>query len=300
MSAPEMDLFPGFDARMIDAGGVRLFCRLGGSGPALLMLHGFPQSHAMWHRIAAELARHFTLVIPDLRGYGASDAPEADASLYSKQQMAQDVLQLMHSLGHERFKVCGHDRGARVTYRLALDHPEAVSRAAVLDILPTHDYWARMDRQFALKVYHWSFLAQPAPLPETLIGGSPDYYIDHTMASWTAEKSLAAFTPAAMKAYRDAFRQPARIHAMCQDYRAGATTDLEHDGADIAAGRQIACPLLALWGTSGIAPGAGSPLDVWRRWAPQAEGQGISAGHFLAEENPEATLAALMPFLQKE
>jgi haloacetate dehalogenase len=217
--------------------------------------------------------------------------------------MARDVVAVMRALGHERFAVVGHDRGGRVGYRLALDDPGRVERLAVLDIVPTHAMWRGLDAKLAMKVYHWLFLAQPAPLPETLIGDKSDFYLEHTIASWTRDRSLAAFAPEALQHYRASFRQPERVHAACEDYRAGRTCDLDADEADAAAGRRIACPVLALWGAAGI-PGAGmpdetaGPLDIWRDWAEDVRGAAIQSGHFVCEENPEATLAALLPFLK--
>ncbi|ADZ71843.1 alpha/beta fold hydrolase [Polymorphum gilvum] len=294
------DLFPGFRNADVEGDGATIHCRIGGNGPPLLLLHGYPQSHVMWHRIAPELARRFTLVIADLRGYGQSSVPAAspDHASYSKRAMAADMVAVMDRLGHRRFAVCGHDRGARVGYRLALDHPERVARIAVLDILPTWDYWRKMDRAFALRVYHWAFLSQPAPMPERLIAGDAVGYLEHTLASWTAAKNLTTFAPEALAHYRAAYVQPERIRAMCDDYRAGAFVDFEHDAADRAAGRRIAAPLLALWGGTGIAQGADTPLDVWRQWADDASGEAIDSGHFVAEENPAALLALLVPFLE--
>jgi len=293
------DLFPGFLDAMIPGDGVDLHCRIGGAGPPLVLLHGYPQTHVMWHRIIADLAGSFTCVVPDLRGYGESGIVTGGNghAAYAKRAMANDIVALMRGLGHERFHLVGHDRGARVSYRLALDHPGVVTRLAVLDILPTYDYWARMDRAFALKVYHWTFLAQPEPLPETLISRAPVEYLDHTIASWTKARDLSAFDARAMARYRHAFSDPRRIWVTCEDYRAGATDDLAADTADVEAGNRIDCPLLALWGAAGIAPGADTPLDVWRRWAKDVCGREIDSGHFVAEENPAETIAALMPFL---
>lgn len=302
------ELFPGFASGTQSVNGVDIFYRAGGSGPPMLLLHGYPQSHAMWHRIAPRLAEHFSLVIPDLRGYGQSSALKDDAAhtVYSKREMAADMVALMRALGHERFDLVGHDRGARVAYRLALDTPEAVSRLAVLDIVPTHAMWTDFTVGLAMATYHWLFLAQPAPMPETLIAGQPDYYLDYTIASWTKAKDLSAFDPGAMDHYRTAYRQPDRIHAMCADYRAGQTTDFAIDSADVAAGRRIACPLLAVWGNAGIpsktedgdpATDGGAeakPLTVWKRWGTDVTGLGIDSGHFVAEENPSATLDALL------
>lgn len=298
------DLFPGFTEARLKGDGLELYARIGGEGPPLVLLHGYPETHVMWHRVAPELARHFTLVIPDLRGYGQSDcaAASVDGSAYSKRAMAADIVAAMASLGHDRFRLAGHDRGARVGYRLALDHRDRVERLAVLDILPTADYWRRMDRAYGLKMYHWMFLAQPAPLPETLIAGAPVTYLEHTLASWTKAGDLSAFDPRALDHYRRFFCEPDRIHAVCEDYRAGAGIDCDLDEADRAAGRTIACPLLAVWGGGGLASasaGAETQLDVWRRWADDVTGAPADSGHFVAEENPAATLAQLLPFMQR-
>jgi len=292
-----MAAFDGFDAEEHALGEATIFARRGGSGPPLLLLHGYPQSHLMWARVAEALAGRFTIVAPDLRGYGRSSAPPSHkGERYSKRVMAKDVVALMAALGHERFAVAGHDRGGRVAYRLALDHPDKVTKIAVLDIAPTWEMWAGMDAARAMSIYHWMFLAQPEPLPETLISAASQFYIDAKLASWTGDQSLKCFDAQALDAYRAAFRDPARVHATCEDYRAGATIDRALDEADRAAGRRIAAPLLALWGTKGIPAKGDNPLDVWRRWAIHASGAGIESGHFLPEEAPEATAKALAEF----
>jgi haloacetate dehalogenase len=204
----------------------------------------------------------------------------------------------MAGLGHARFAAVGHDRGARVAYRMAFDAPDAVSRLAVLDILPTWNYWERLDRASGLGIYHWMFLAQPHPLPETLIGGAPGYFLENALKSWTAAHDLSAFDPRALAAYHAQMADPERCRAMCEDYRAGASADVDDDAADRAAGRKIAAPLLALWGSRGIAKGKRSPIEVWNEWASDVRGQAVDCGHFLPEEAPEATLAALLPFLK--
>jgi haloacetate dehalogenase len=293
-------LFPGFAPHWVDGPVGKIFARVGGEGPPLVLIHGFPQTHVMWHEIAPQLARTHRVVCLDLRGYGWSAAPHGDGgkALYSKRAMAEDVVALMESLGHLRFGVVGHDRGARVAYRLALDHPGRVERLALLDIMPTISMWDGMNAARALQVYHWTFMAQPEPMPENLIKADPSGWLDHTMASWTRAQSIKAFAPAALAAYRQSFNDPARIHAACEDYRAGATTDLAHDREDMAAGKTILCPTFVLWGENGIPAKGASPLAVWREtFAPKAEGRGMASGHFVAEENPEATLAALTPFL---
>lgn len=289
--------FPGFETARIETSGGMIHARVGGpeQGPPLLLLHGFPQTHLMWARVAAALADTRRVIVPDLPGYGESDPPEGVEGA-SKRAMAARAVEAMASLGHERFDVAGHDRGGRVAYRMAFDHPERVARLAVLDILPTWEYWDRMGHAFALKIYHWAFLAQPEPVPERLIGAEPDFWIDHTIASWTASGDLSAFDPVAVEAYRANARNSRQLKAMCDDYRAGATVDFEHDDADREAGRRIACPTLVLWGATGIAAGASTPLDTWRDWAGDVRGEGIEAGHFIPEENPDATAAALMRF----
>lgn len=293
-------LFPGFKGHWIDTEIGRIFARVGGEGPPVVLIHGFPQTHAEWHRIAPELAKTHMVVCPDLRGYGWSSAPHGDGGreTYSKRAMGQDIVTVMQALGHLRFAVVGHDRGARVGYRLALDHPGRVERLALLDIMPTLEMWEGMDAARAMQVYHWTFLAQPEPVPERLLQGDAKAWLDHCIASWTASKTLDAFHPLALQAYAESFGDPSRIHAACEDYRAGATTDLAQDKADREAGKTILCPVLALWGEAGIPAKGASPLEIWRAsFAPQAEGQAVASGHFLPEENPQATLSALKPFL---
>jgi haloacetate dehalogenase len=291
------DLYLGFAAHWIDTSIGKIFARSGGNGPPLLLLHGYPQSNVMWHRVAPALAQRFTLVIPDLPGYGWSAAPEADAehAPYTKRAMAAIMVDLMEKLGHVRFRLAGHDRGGRVAYRLALDHPGRVERIAVLDIVPTYAMWHGMDRFMAMKVWHWPFLAQPYPLPEMLISKAPVDYLDWKMASWTKAKDLSAFDPRALAHYRTAFQDPARIHASCEDYRAGRGADLTHDEENRAAAKKITCPLIALWGAAGI-PSESGPLAIWREWANDVRGRPIDSGHFVCEENPDATTAALLEF----
>ncbi|WP_293867047.1 alpha/beta hydrolase [uncultured Alsobacter sp.] len=294
------DLFPGFDSRWIATDIGKTFARVGGSGPPVVLLHGFPQTHVMWHKVAADLATRHTVVIPDLRGYGWSSAPAGDAGhvLYSKRAMGQDIVKVMEELGHVRFGVVGHDRGARVGYRLALDHPGRVERLALLDIMPTLVMWEGMTAARAMQVYHWTFLAQPAPMPERLIGGNPIAWQDDKLASWSGTRDLSVFDARALAHYHAFFNNPDRIHALCEDYRAGATVDLKQDQDDRDAGRTIACPVLALWGASGIPAASSSPLESWRTtFAPQVQGTGVPSGHFVAEENPADTLEHLLPFL---
>ena len=296
-------LFPGFKAHWIDGPVGKIFARVGGEGPPLVLIHGFPQTHAEWHRLAPELAKTHTVVCPDLRGYGWSAAPHGDGgkALYTKRGMGEDIVAAMQALGHIRFGVISHDRGARVAYRLALDHPGRVERLALLDILPTVSMWEGMNAARAMQVYHWTFLAQPEPIPENLLKADPVGWLDRTIASWSRAKNLDLFDPLAMRSYAESFSDPSRTHAACEDYRAGASTDIEHDKADLAANRRILCPTLVLWGEAGIPAKGASPLEIWREtFAPQAEGQAIASGHFLPEENPQDTLAAVKPFLARE
>jgi haloacetate dehalogenase len=257
-------LFPGFATRRFEAPGGPIHGVVGGSGPPLLLLHGFPQTHACWHRVAPRLAERFTVVATDLRGYGDSARPATDArhAPYSKRAMAEDQVAVMRRLGFERFAVAGHDRGGRVAHRLARDHAERVTRLAVLDISPTKKMYESTDQRFATLYYHWFFLIQPFDLPERLIGADPDYYLLRKLGGW-GTKDLP-FAPEALAEYRRCFRDPAVIHAMCEDYRAAAGIDLEHDGADQA--RKLACPLLVLWGANGVVHRCFRPLDDWREW----------------------------------
>ena len=294
------DLFPGFAERRIGTvSGVEIYLRTGGSGPPLLLLHGYPQTHVAWHKIAPELARHCTLVVADLRGYGASSAPPGDAEhkTYAKRAMAEDCVAVMRALGHEQFMVAGHDRGGRVAYRLALDHPDTVSALIPVDILPTAEVWRRTSAESMLKSYHWAFLAQPHSMPETLICKDPVFYLEYTLKSWAKPRDLSPFSSEARAHYRALLTDPARVHAVCEDYRAGATIDRQFDEADRAAGRKIACPTFVLWARNYL---PGDPLEVWRAWCTNVSGASIDSGHFLAEENPRDTLAALIPFLNSQ
>ena len=285
-------MFEGFEEMMVDVGEAKLRLRRGGSGPPLLLLHGYPQTHAMWHKVAPLLAQDFTVVAADLRGYGGSSKPPStpDHEPYSKRAMARDQVALMAHLGFPNFAVAGHDRGGRVAYRLALDHPERVTKLATLDIVPTGDAFRSVDMQFGLGYWHWFFLAQPYPLPEHMIEGAIDtYFFRQRNAPW--------LDPAALADYLRSVEDPETIHAMCEDYRAGASYDFELDEADRGK-RRIACPMLALWGKRGQLEKRYDVLEVWRGWADDVSGGGIDCGHYLPEEAPAETHAALRDFFK--
>ncbi|MEO8486315.1 MAG: alpha/beta hydrolase [Betaproteobacteria bacterium] len=283
----------------MEGAGATIACATGGDGPPLLMLHGYPQTHAMWHRVASELARSHTVVVADLRGYGDSSKPTSDDThaAYSKRAMAADMLAVMRSLGHARFDLVGHDRGGRVAHRLAADHPDAVRKWAVLDIAPTWAMYTKTDLAFAKAYYHWFFLIQPDGLPERMIGADPDRYLLTKIGGW-GSKGRAFFDPRAVDEYLRCFRDPATIHATCEDYRASASIDLEHDAADRAAGRRLRAPLLALWGErNAVTHRLFDTLAEWREVAEDVHGGRMPCGHYLAEEAPDATIAALRAFL---
>ena len=276
---------------------VRVRAQVGGSGPPVLLLHGYPQTHAMWHRVAPALAEHHTVVAADLRGYGDSAKPPGggDHAAYSKRAMAADQAGLMAALGHERFAVVGHDRGARVAHRLCLDHPGRVTRAAVLDVVPTRHVFGHVDRALAQTYEHWFFLSQEGDLPERMVGADPGLYLRAKLARWSADPD--AFGERAVEEYVRCFSSPEAVHATCEDYRAAATIDLEHDDVDARAGRRVTAPLLALWGARGFVGSAYDVLGVWRTYADDVQGEALDCGHFLPEEAPGATTAALLGFL---
>jgi haloacetate dehalogenase len=257
-----------------------------GDGPPLLLLHGHPQTHMIWHLLAERLAERFTVIATDLRGYGASSKPPgaADHANYAKRAMAADQIAVMRYFGFERFMVCAHDRGARVAHRLALDHPRAVERMMLLDIAPTLAMYEQTDRAFATAYFHWFFLIQPAPLPEALVSAQSDVYIERVMGNRHA--GLSIFAPAALAAYKEALRDPAAVHGMCEDYRAAATIDLEHDRIDLERGHKVACPLRVLWGAHGVIERCFDPLLEWRRVARDVSGRALPCGHYIAEEAP--------------
>jgi haloacetate dehalogenase len=290
-------MFEGFQARELSTSRGPIFVRVAGSGPPLLLLHGYPETHLMWHGVAPALAERFTVVAADLTGYGASlkPAPRDDHAPHSKRAMARDQIEAMAELGFERFAVVGHDRGGRVAYRMALDHPERVTALAVLDIVPTAEVWARADDRLAVGYWHWGFLAQPAPLPERLIAGDPDAYFEHHLRRLGLGGDPERYPESVLNAYRAQLVDPEIVRAICEDYRAGASIDRAHDEAD--RGRPIKCPVLALWGTRGaLEPFYGDVLAVWREWAADVRGHGIDASHFLAEDEPEVLTRELALF----
>jgi len=293
-------MFEGFESATVETEDTAIFIRRGGSGAPLLLLHGFPETHVMWHRVALELAENFTVVCADLRGYGASGKPKSqpDHSPYSKRTMALDMVRMMQKLGFDRFGVAGHDRGARVAYRLALDHGKQVERLAVLDIIPTSDAFARADARFALGFWPWSLLAQPSPLPESLIAGAPQAVIDDALSGWGSD--AAAFPDDVRAAYVAALSDRESIHAICEEYRAAATLDIEQDKEDRVAGRRIQCPLLVLWSAGSALDtwyqDIGGPLTVWRNWADEVKGCPIAGGHFFPEQNSAETAEELLQF----
>jgi haloacetate dehalogenase len=297
-------MFDGFeDAKLPGArDDVRIHAMIGGEGPPLLLLHGFPQTHVAWRRVAPVLATAFRVVVADLRGYGQSSAPEDNASntVYSKRAMAEDMLNVMGALGHDRFMVAGHDRGGRVAYRLALDAPEAVEKLAVLEIAPTFAMWRAFDADMALRAYHWTFLAQPAPMPERMLMTEPTAWLEHTLKSWTLSGTLAPFADGALDAYRAAFGVPRRIAAFCADYRAGAGLDLSLDISDLQEGHAISCPTLLIAGRNGFAAQAGAVGDIWGPLAPDFRAVEVECGHFPMEEAPAETAAALLDFFAEE
>jgi haloacetate dehalogenase len=305
MSGLHTAWFEGFSPQQHAVNGVQLFARIGGrraddaSAPPLLLLHGFPETHAMWHRVAQQLAPHFRLVLPDLRGYGDSDKPPGDAEHvnYSKRTMAADLVQLMQQLGHEHFLVCGHDRGGRVAHRMALDFPECVDRLCLIDIVPTLTMYERVDMAFARAYYHWFHLIQPAPLPERMIGGNARYYLHATLGGWGAD-GLEHVEPPALLDYERCFCTAQGIHAVCEDYRASAGIDLQHDRSSRQAGLKVACPVHVLWGERGVIHHLFEPLADWAAVCEgPVTGEALPAGHFIPEELPEATALALRQFM---
>ena len=296
-------MFEEFEAAEIDSGEAMIFLRRAGYGPPLLLLHGFPQTHLMWREIAPLLVHRFTVICADLRGYGSSSCPPStpDHAPYSKRAMAADMTRVMERLGFTEFAVAGHDRGGRVAYRLALDHPEHVTALAVLDVVPTGMAWARADADFALGFWPWSLLAQDEPLPERILSNNAADIVDSALDHWGS--TAATFPPDIRAAYAEALRDPLHAHGICEEYRAAATIDRRHDEFDLKAGRRIACPMLALWSGKGPLNSwyekEGGPLGLWRTFAGHVSGQALDGGHFFPEELPEQTAAMLARFFSE-
>ena len=289
-------MFPNFTNHQLRVNGVEINTVIGGRGPPLLLLHGYPQSHLIWHRVVDELATRFTVVATDLRGYGASEKPVglADHSNYSKREMAKDQVAVMRKLGFDSFNLCGHDRGARVSHRLAVDYPEAVKRLMLLDISPTLAMYEQTTMEFARAYWWWFFLIQPTPFPEAMIAAAPETYLRKKIG-W-GHAGLSAFTPETYAAYLSYVSDPATMHAMCEDYRAAASIDLEHDRADREAGKKIACPVYAIWGEHGVVNRCFSPIADWQRVADDVRGRTLPCGHYIPEEAPEALLVEMLEF----
>ena len=288
-------MFANFEQKFIDTSGARINVLVGGQGFPVLLLHGYPQTYYMWHKVAPLLAEDFTVIATDLRGYGDSSKPpgEPDHSNYSKRVLALDQVEVMAQLGYEEFYLVGHDRGARVAQRLASDHPEKVRKLAVLDIIPTYTMYGTTDKEFATAYYHWFFLIQPPPFPETLIGKNPEFFLRNCIERWSHD--ISAFTPEALAEYLRCFCDPATIHSTCEDYRASATIDLQHDRTDIT--QKIHCPLLVLWGKEGFVGHKYQILATWWSKGSNVRGAALECGHFLPEEAPDETYQALRDFL---
>ncbi|MDN3235199.1 alpha/beta hydrolase [Pseudomonas sp. WAC2] len=290
-------MFSGFQKAQCHVNGIDIAYRIGGSGPGLLLLHGHPQTHVIWRKVAPVLAERFTVVAADLRGYGDSSKPPADPQhlTYAKRTLAQDNIELMQTLGFDTFDLLAHDRGARVAHRLAMDHPAAVRRMILLDIAPTLAMYSQTDEAFARAYWHWFFLIRPAPLPETLIDADPDLYLRSVMGTRSA--GLAPFMDGAFEEYLRCLKLSGTARGICEDYRASATIDLEHDRADRAANRMLTMPTLALWGADGIVGKCFDPLAEWKKVATDVQGKALPGGHYLPEEVPEALLGEVIAFL---
>jgi haloacetate dehalogenase len=298
------ELFAGFQRCVIDVGETEIFVRRGGTGAGLLLLHGFPETHVMWHRVAPLLTGDFTVVAADLRGYGESGKPAStpDHGPYAKSALAGDMVRVMDQLGFPRFSVAGHDRGARVAYRMALDHPERIERLALLDIVPTLDAYQLTDARELLGYWPWSLLSQPAPLPERLVTAAPEAIVDDALSGWGSD--AASFPAEVRAAYVSALSDPLGVHAICEEYRAAATLDCARDAADRDAGRRIESPLLVLWSAGGPLDTwyseRGGPLGIWQAWARDVRGHALDGGHFFPEQNPTETADALRAFFLEQ
>ena len=293
-------MFAGFEKQMRRVNGVDIAYRMGGSGPALLLLHGHPQTHVIWHKVVDTLAQHFTVIAADLRGYGDSSKPDDDSEHlnYAKRTMAADMAELMSALGFERFKVLAHDRGARVAHRLGVDHAERVERMVLLDIAPTLAMYRGTNEAFARSYWHWFFLIRPQPLPEMLIQADPAQYLQSVMGARSA--GMAPFAPAALAEYERCLALPGTATGICGDYRASATIDLEHDQADIDAGVKLSCPINVMWGAEGAIEACFDALAEWRKVATQVEGKALPCGHYIAEEAPDLLLEEALSFLHQD
>jgi len=293
-------MFDNFDSRLIDVDRGAVFARVGGTGSPLLLLHGYPQTHLAWHAVVGRLAEHHTVVVVDLPGYGRSFRPDTapDHSPYSKRAIATDLVQLMGTLGFDRFAVAGHDRGGRIAYRMALDYPEKVTAAGAFDVVPTGEVWARANAQLALAYWHWSFLAQPEPLPEDLINSNPGAFFDHHVRALGLGRAAGRYPKELMDQYRALLDDQTVVHGICEDYRAGAGIDRTDDDEDMRAGRRITCPLLLLWSAPGALPKFyGDVQSVWDSWATDVRGRGLDASHFLVEDQPDQVAEELLVLL---
>jgi haloacetate dehalogenase len=295
-AGPFQELLPDFEWKDVTANGVRIRAAIGGKGPPLLLVHGFPQMHLTWYKIAPTLSKRFTVILPDIRGYGDSDKPDGGENHinYSKREMARDLIELTRAFGFTRFSVVSHDRGARITHRMALDFPEALERAVIIDIVPTADSYAATNKEFATSYYHWFFLIQPFDLPEHMIMGDTDYFLSKTLARQI--RTDGASDPRVFEEYRRCFSDPALVHAVCEDFRASASIDLQHDAADST--KRVQAPLMILWGKHGIIEQQFDALRLWREKATTVEGRGVDCGHCIQEEKPEELMAELDRFLR--
>ena len=287
-----------FKEKKIKTSGAKINVKIAGNGPPVLFLHGYPQTHMIWHKVAPELSRHYTVVLTDLRGYGDSSKPKSDIdhSVYSKREMALDQIEVMHDFGFKKFSVVGHDRGARVAHRMLIDHKNSIKKAVVMDIVPTLTMYEETNRDFAYNYYHWFFLTQPFDLPEKLIGMDPKYYLQKKIKSWGRNKDF--ITQEAFKEYLRCFSNPETIHASCEDYRASNTIDLQHDKYDY--GTKTDIPLLVLWGSDAFVGSHYNVLDVWKKYANNVKGKSLPGGHYIPEEAPKETIKALMDFLSEK
>lgn len=290
-------MYKNFKERYISVSGVEIFLRIGGEGPPLLLLHGYPQNHIMWHMVAPKLTDYFTLICPDMRGYGRSDKPAREQNFenFSKRVMAYDMVEVMEILGYKKFSVIGHDRGGRCGYRLALDFPDRLEKLVVLDIVPTYEQLNRLDARGAYGGFHWYFMGQEPGFPEKLIGADPEFYFTFLCNKWAGKED--PFTPEARDRYIADFKNPETIRATCDEYRNNARADFEHDKTDKESGHKITCPMLVLWGNLGRPGRNENPLEIWREWAVDVRGRGLACGHFLAEELPDETAAEIKSFM---